>query len=77
MFCYSAFANTSQTTPNLVNRIRAALDLAYGFLAGNALGRDDKGRVKKDDQATQSEMAGAGHGDAEYVPYVYYEIDID
>ena len=53
------------------------MDLAYGFLAGNALGRDDKGRVKKDDQATQSEMAGAGHGDAEYVPYVYYEIDID
>lgn len=60
-----------------MSRVRAALDLAYGYLAGNALGRDAKGRPKKDDQATQSEMAGAGHGDAEYTPYVYYEIEIN
>lgn len=39
--------------------------------------RDAKGRVKKDDQATQNEMAGAGHGDADYTAYVFYELDVN
>lgn len=67
---------TFQTTPNLVKRVRAALDLAYSYLGGNAVGRDEKGRPKKDDQATQTEMAGAGHGDEGYTPYVFYEIEV-
>lgn len=58
-------------------RVRAVLDYEYSYLGGNALGRDEKGRVKKDDQATQTEMAGTGHGDAEYTAYVYYELDVN
>lgn len=53
------------------------LDYEYSYLGGNAIVRDAKGRVKKDDQTTQAEMAGAGHGDADYTAYVYYELDVN
>jgi len=43
-------------------------------LAGNAFGRDKKGRVKKDDPG---ELHAAGEGGAEYTPYVYYEFQFD
>lgn len=53
------------------------LDNAYGYLGGNAFGRDKRGRVTKDDAALSTEIAAAGLGGDgnEYTPYVYYEID--
>lgn len=56
--------------------MKTALDSAYSFLGGNAVGRDKRGRVTKDDASLTSEMAAAGLGvgeGSEYTPYVYYE----
>jgi V-type H+-transporting ATPase subunit C len=52
--------------------VRGALDDAFSFLAGNALGRDKKGRAIKDDMETQ--VAAGGE---EYSPYVCYEFEIN
>lgn len=46
------------------------MDEKYSYLAGNAFGRDKKGRVKRDDP---HEMSAGGEGHAEYTAYVYYE----
>lgn len=44
-------------------------------MAGNAFGRDKKGRVKKDDPG---EMAAGGEGGAaEYTAYVYYDFEFN
>lgn len=58
--------------------MKTALDSAYSYLGGNALGRDKRGRVTKDDASLTSEMAAQGLGGegAEYTAYVYYEIEI-
>ncbi|KAJ5246783.1 hypothetical protein N7468_001766 [Penicillium chermesinum] len=53
-------------------KAKANLDDKYSYLAGNAFGRDKKGRVKRDDP---SEIHAAGEGGAEYSPYVFYEFD--
>jgi V-type H+-transporting ATPase subunit C len=45
-------------------------------LAGNAFGRDKKGRVKKDD-VTDMHALGEAASAAEYTPYVYYEFSFD
>jgi V-type H+-transporting ATPase subunit C len=58
-------------------KVRTALDSNYSYLAGNAMGRDKRGRVTKDDAALSSDMAAAGlmSGEGhEYTPYVYYEL---
>lgn len=54
------------------DRAKRNLDDKYSYLAGNAFGRDKKGRVQRDDP---SEMHGAGEGSAEYTPYVFYEFE--
>ncbi|KAJ5898183.1 hypothetical protein N7504_008471 [Penicillium tannophilum] len=54
------------------DKAKQLLDDKYSYLAGNAFGRDKKGRVKKDDP---NEMHGAGEGSAEYTPYVFYEFE--
>ena len=47
------------------------------YLGGNAVSRDKRGRVTKDDSGIQSELQAAGHGEgADYTPYVYYEFEI-
>jgi V-type H+-transporting ATPase subunit C len=46
-------------------------------LAGNAFGRDKKGRVKKDDQAMAAEMQAASGGGEEYTAFVYYEFELE
>jgi len=68
-----------KTTPKQGKRIRSNLDSAYSYLGGNALSRDKKGRVTKDDQATSAELQGAGHGGDEggYSPYVCYEFEVN
>ncbi|KAJ5939701.1 hypothetical protein N7454_003288 [Penicillium verhagenii] len=53
------------------DKAKQLLDDKYSYLAGNAFGRDKKGRVKKDDP---NEMHGA-EGGAEYTPYVFYEFE--
>ncbi|KAJ9389618.1 hypothetical protein DTO063F5_2111 [Paecilomyces variotii] len=63
-----------RTTPKQSAKAKSALDEKYSYLAGNAFGRDKKGRVKKDDPG---ELHAAGEGGAEYTPYVYYEFQFD
>jgi V-type H+-transporting ATPase subunit C len=68
----------TQTTPKLAKKAKAALDLKYSYLGGNAFGRDKKGRVAKDDSALSSDMAAAGIGGdgSDYTAYVFYEFEI-
>ncbi|CRG85042.1 V-type H+-transporting ATPase subunit C [Talaromyces islandicus] len=56
-------------------RAKKNLDDKYNYLAGNAFGRDKKGRVKKDDP-NDMQAAGEGAG-AEYTAYVYYEFEFE
>lgn len=68
-----------QTNPKLAKKVKASLDSAFSHLGGNAVGRDKRGRITKDDAAVSSEMAAAGLGNGdnnEYTPYVYYEFDL-
>ncbi|KAJ5587613.1 uncharacterized protein N7459_003378 [Penicillium hispanicum] len=56
------------------DKAKQNLEDKYSYLAGNAFGRDKKGRVKRDDP---SEMHGAGEGATEYTPYVFYEFEFN
>jgi len=60
-------------------RAKQGLDAEFGYLAGNAFGRDKKGRISKDQGMSQNDaMGGAGGGDTqEYCAYVYYEIEME
>ena len=62
-----------------MKRVRTSLDSSYSYLAGNAFGRDKKGRMTKDDSAMSADMQAAGHtGDgADYSAYVCYEFEIN
>lgn len=62
-------------SPKQADKAKHNLDEKYSYLAGNAFGRDKKGRVKKDDP---SEMAAGGEGGgAEYTAYVYYDFEFN
>ena len=67
-----------QTTLKLSKKVRSSLDQSYSYLAGNAFGRDKKGRITKDDSSTSADMQAAGHtGDGgDYSAYVCYEFEI-
>jgi len=66
-----------QTNGKAAKKAKSNLDTAYSYLGGNAFGRDNKGRVKKDDSAMSAEMQATGHtGDQEYTAYVYYEFEV-
>jgi V-type H+-transporting ATPase subunit C len=55
------------------DKAKKNLDDKYSYLAGNAFGRDKKGRVQRDDP---SDMHPGGEGaGAEYTPYVFYEFE--
>ncbi|KAJ5880936.1 uncharacterized protein N7473_011989 [Penicillium subrubescens] len=54
------------------DKAKSNLEEKYSYLAGNAFGRDKKGRVKRDDP---NEMHMGAEGSAEYTPYVYYEFE--
>ncbi|KAF2842424.1 vacuolar ATP synthase-like protein subunit C 1 [Patellaria atrata CBS 101060] len=64
-----------QTTSKNAKKAKASLDDRYDYLAGNAFGRDKKGRVQKDDSSLANDMQAAGHADHEYTAYVYYEFE--
>ena len=57
------------------------MDSQFAYLAGNAFGRDSKGRMKKDEGISGGGadlVAGAGgESGAGYSAYVVYSIDVD
>ncbi|EAW07754.1 H(+)-transporting V1 sector ATPase subunit C [Aspergillus clavatus NRRL 1] len=57
------------------DKAKRNLDEKYSYLAGNAFGRDKKGRVKRDDPHEM--QAGGEGGGAEYTAYVYYEFEFN
>ena len=54
------------------DRAKSNLENKYSYLAGNAFGRDKKGRMQRDDPG---EMHAGGEGGADYTPYVFYEFE--
>ncbi|KAF4556978.1 V-type proton ATPase subunit C-like protein [Elsinoe fawcettii] len=62
-----------KTTPKLASKAKAKLDDNFSHLAGNAFGRDKKGRVVKDDLG---DAATASHGTEDYSAYVFYQFEI-
>ncbi|KAI1153232.1 vacuolar ATP synthase-like protein subunit C 1 [Nemania diffusa] len=69
-----------QTNSKLAKKVKTTLDTTYSYLGGNAVGRDKRGKITKDDAALTSEIAAAGvggHGEGnEYTAYVYYEFEL-
>ncbi|KAL4916221.1 hypothetical protein BDW62DRAFT_186668 [Aspergillus aurantiobrunneus] len=61
-------------SPKHADKAKRNLDEKYSYLAGNAFGRDKKGRVKKDDP---NEMHAVEGGGAEYMAYVYYDFEFN
>ncbi|KIW99614.1 uncharacterized protein Z518_11027 [Rhinocladiella mackenziei CBS 650.93] len=57
-------------------KARQGLDTEYAYLAGNAFGKDSKGRPKKDDGVSSADMIAGGE-QGEYSAYVCYDIDVD
>jgi len=53
------------------------MDDAFNYLAGNALGRDKKGRITKDDSSTSADMQAAGHQGDDYSAYVCYDFEVE
>ena len=66
-----------QTDSKREKNVRKGLDNEFSYLAGNAFGRDKKGRVKKDEGMGQQDLAVGGSEQAEYSAYVLYDIDVD
>ncbi|KAI0151850.1 vacuolar ATP synthase subunit C [Xylariaceae sp. FL1272] len=68
------------TNNKLVKKVKTSLDSSYSYLGGNAVGRDKRGRITKDDASLSSDMAAAGVGGhaegSEYTAYVYYEFEL-
>lgn len=60
----------------MAKKAKSNLDGAYSHLGGNAFGKDEKGRVQKDDSNMSNEMQAAGHSGEDYSPYVFYEFEI-
>ncbi|PNS19900.1 hypothetical protein CAC42_7867 [Sphaceloma murrayae] len=61
-----------KTTPKLASKAKKNLDDNFSHLAGNAMGRDKKGRPVKDD--LQDVQVGTGAED--YSAYVFYQFEI-
>ncbi|KAL4905947.1 hypothetical protein BDW74DRAFT_152320 [Aspergillus multicolor] len=70
------FVCTLVKTPSSkhADKAKKNLDDKYSYLAGNAFGRDKKGRVKKEDP---NEMHGVEGGGADYTAYVYYDFEFN
>jgi V-type H+-transporting ATPase subunit C len=67
-----------QTTPKQSKKARTGLDANFAYLAGNAFGKDKKGRPLKDDANISADMQAVGHAgeSAEYSAYVCYELEL-
>ncbi|KEF52843.1 V-type H+-transporting ATPase subunit C [Exophiala aquamarina CBS 119918] len=53
------------------------LDSEFSYLAGNAFGRDKKGRPKKDEGMNSADAVAAGGEQGDYSAYVLYQIAVD
>ena len=53
------------------------MDATYMYLGGNAVSRDSKGRITKDDSAMASDMQAAGQTEGDYTPYVFYDFELN
>jgi V-type H+-transporting ATPase subunit C len=51
------------------------MDSEFSYLAGNAFGRDSKGRIQKEESVGGPEVAGA-EGGGEYSAFVCCSIDV-
>jgi V-type H+-transporting ATPase subunit C len=56
-------------------KCKAQLDTAYGFLGGNAFGRDKKGNIKDDIGDVAAGVGGLSLGE-EYSAYCYFEFEV-
>ncbi|KAI5780529.1 hypothetical protein EDC01DRAFT_668396 [Geopyxis carbonaria] len=56
-------------------KAKAELDGAYGYLGGNAFGRDKKGKIKNDIGDVAAGVAGLNLGE-DYTAYCYFEFDV-
>ncbi|KAJ5182245.1 hypothetical protein N7449_012392 [Penicillium cf. viridicatum] len=61
-------------TAKQADRAKHNLEDKYSYLAGNAFGRDKKGRMQRDDPG---EMHTGGEGSTDYTPYVFYEFEFN
>lgn len=52
------------------------MDSEYAYLAGNAFGKDKKGRPKKDEGMGAADTVAGGET-GEYSAYICYDIDVD
>ena len=52
------------------------MDSEYAYLAGNAFGRDSKGRIQKEDTNVGGPEIAGMEGGAEYSAYVCCTIDV-
>ncbi|KAK2761547.1 Vacuolar ATP synthase subunit C [Arachnomyces sp. PD_36] len=67
-----------RTTPKQAVKAKKALDESFSYLAGNAFGRDKKGRVQRDDPGEMQQAAAGGEGaGGEYTAFVYYEFEFE
>ena len=65
-----------QTDTKREKKVTQALDTEFSYLAGNAFGKDKKGRPKKDD-ASGADAVGAAAEQGDYSPHVLYSIDVE
>jgi V-type H+-transporting ATPase subunit C len=68
-----------QTTSKQSKKARTGLDANFAYLAGNAFGKDKKGRPLKDDSSISADMQAAGQAgeSAEYSAYVCYGLELE
>jgi V-type H+-transporting ATPase subunit C len=53
-------------------KAKGQLDAAFGYLGGNAFGRDKKGNIKDD----VGDMGALAHGQEDYSAYCYFEFEV-
>lgn len=65
-----------QTDQKRAEKARKGMDSEYAYLAGNAFGRDSKGRIQKEDANVGGPEIAGLEGGAEYSAYVCCTIDV-
>lgn len=68
----SAVVRTS--SEKAAKKCKTQLDAAYGYLGGNAFGRDKKGNIKND---ALGDVGSLAHGQEAYSPFCYFEFEIN
>jgi V-type H+-transporting ATPase subunit C len=63
------------TSEKAIKKCKSNLDSAYGYLGGNAFGRDKKGNIKNDVGDVAAGVGGLSLSE-EYTAYCYFEFEI-